>query len=374
MVPIMIVTAPIGKAGIPSLLTLIKIFESNSNSISIITGNDFNENLVKKDFDFTHISYNYNLKGFKKIFQFLVMQLKVSFYLLKKRDGISLIFFLYGTNLLLPALAGKMFGKKIIMILTGSSSSSCKSRNSIYSSTIEAIERINYFISDSLITFSPHFVNEWHLAKYIDKIYVAPYHFVNSDQFNIFKNINERENIVGFIGRFSEEKGIKNFLEAFPHLLGKDTNIKIFICGEGNMADDIYNYINSNNFSDYIEVIGWVNHDELPNYLNKFKLMVLPSFTEGLPSIMLEAMACGTPVLATPVGAIPNIIKNSETGFLMKNNSPECIAENVIRALEHPDLEGIAQRARALVEREFTFERAVERWRAVLEEVCNEKR
>jgi len=58
----------------------------------------------------------------------------------------------------------------------------------------------------------------------------------------------------------------------------------------------------------------------------------------------------------------------------MENNSPECIAENVVRALSSPDLEEIAQRARALVEREFTFERAVERWRRILEEVGSEVR
>ncbi len=56
-----------------------------------------------------------------------------------------------------------------------------------------------------------------------------------------------------------------------------------------------------------------------------------------------------------------------ETGFIMEGNSPECIARNIIRALNHPNLEQIAQNARALVEREFTYEKAVDNYRKILD-------
>ena len=81
---------------------------------------------------------------------------------------------------------------------------------------------------------------------------------------------------------------------------------------------------------------------------------------------MLEAMACGTPVLAAKVGAIPDIITDGKTGFIMENNSPECIAENVIRALNTPNLEEISENGRKFVEENFTFESAVARWNGVL--------
>ena len=84
---------------------------------------------------------------------------------------------------------------------------------------------------------------------------------------------------------------------------------------------------------------------------------------------MLEAMACGTPVLATPVGAIPDVIIDGKTGFIMENNSPECIAENVIRALASQDLERIAENGRRFVEENFTFEKTVENWRRILQEI-----
>ena len=77
-------------------------------------------------------------------------------------------------------------------------------------------------------------------------------------------------------------------------------------------------------------------------------------------------MGCGTPVLATPVGGVPDVIKDGKTGFIMGDNSPECIAKNVMRALEHPDLERIVENA---VEREFTYAAAVERYKKILEDI-----
>ena len=132
------------------------------------------------------------------------------------------------------------------------------------------------------------------------------------------------------------------------------------------MLNEIKNELMNKGAYDRVELTG---HNELPDNLNELKLLVFPSYSEGLPNIVSESMACGTPVLATPVGGVPDIVKYEETGFIMKNNSPECIARNVIRTLNNSDLNIIVENARKLIEEEYTYEVTVKRYRKMLENI-----
>jgi glycosyltransferase involved in cell wall biosynthesis len=107
------------------------------------------------------------------------------------------------------------------------------------------------------------------------------------------------------------------------------------------------------------------------SHLNNMRLMVLPSAGEGMPNTILEAMACETPVLATPVGGISELIQHQVTGYLLKDRSPETIAKAIVEALADEGLPMVARRAHEYVEQNYSLEASTRRWRSVLEDLAH---
>jgi glycosyltransferase involved in cell wall biosynthesis len=271
-------------------------------------------------------------------------------------------------------LTAKLLGKRIFWLLPSSHNKMIKhSYADPATSLLSYLQTIGYHLANGLILDSPNLIQEWKLEKYRHKIHIAAEHIIDIEAFSLVKGLDQRPNLVGYIGRLSEEKGICCLMKAIPQIVKAKPEIEFFIGGDGILYDKIERLILNSDLDGKTTMIGWIPHESLSHYLNELRLLIIPSYTEGLPNIMLEAMACGTPVLATPIGAVPDVIVDGKTGFIMENISPECIAENVMRALGHLDLGGIALRARILVENEFTFERAVERWKQILEDVCDDR-
>jgi glycosyltransferase involved in cell wall biosynthesis len=325
---------------------------------------DFSGTTFIKKYDIEHTG---RIGTLRRVANYSWTQLKICFRLVKIAEKVDIwIFFLGGENLLLPMLAAKISGRKVLLVLGGASGKIAEFRGDSCHVPLKCIFKINCILSNRIILYSENLIKEWNLEKYKNKIYVAHRHFIDFDEFKIKKEFDERDNLVGYIGRLSEEKGVLNFVKAIPEISKEKDDLEFLIGGDGQLCDKIKKHLDENNLNDKVNLAGWISHDKLPDYLNELKLVVLPSYTEGLPNIMLEAMACGTPVLATSVGGVPDVIKDGKTGFILENNSPECIAENIERLLNHPALAGIIKNARELVEKEFTYEAAVERYRKIL--------
>jgi glycosyltransferase involved in cell wall biosynthesis len=120
---------------------------------------------------------------------------------------------------------------------------------------------------------------------------------------------------------------------------------------------------------DVVSIHPWIDHNNLPNLLNNIKLLIIPSYTEGLPNIMLEAMACGTPVVANSVGAIPDIITDGYNGFLLRGIGANEISSVVINSLNNTSLGIISKAAYQTIKDNFDDEAVTKKWESLLLEI-----
>lgn len=313
-----------------------------------------------------------------RIAKFLLRQLKLSLNLMKISKNIDIVaFYVGGPMNVIPVLCSKLLAKRTVVFYFGSRRGYEKMYSEtffglsgiVFSRLMWILQTITLSLSDQVAVESESVIESAGLRRYKNKITIKGARYIDTHTFMERRNLKDRRNLVGYIGNLKPEKGISEFAKAIPIILKNCKDIEFLIGGNGPLFGRIDKEIRSSNSRDRVNLTGFIPHQKVQDYLNKLKLLVLPSYTEGIPTIVLEAMACGTPVLANSVGGIPDIIKDGETGFIMENNSPECIAENVIRALEHPNLDEIVKNAKELVEKEYTYEAAVERYKKILESI-----
>ena len=362
-----VVTSPRTEAAHVPLSNLVSVLSNLSDNLHLITGNA-GAYILKENTNIQGYSLEYLPKSnpLARIIANILMQLRISYTMFKIRNSVGAFIFFMFDGLLLPVLTAKLTRRRVILSLASTARQYYKNHTDRLAKVFIPIESLCFFISDKIIVYSPNLVKLWDLERYKDKISIAHEHFLNLNELRITEPVTERQKKIGYIGRFSHEKGTMNFVKAISVVLRQENDCEFFIGGDGELQDEMKEYLDGNHDDDNVYFNGWIAHEKLPSYLNKLKLLVLPSNTEGLPNIMLEAMACGTPVLATAVGVIPDIIKDGKTGFIMEDNSPNCIAKNISRALNHPNLEEITNNARAFVEAKFTHAAAVNEYKRVL--------
>jgi len=258
----------------------------------------------------------------------------------------------------------KLRRRKIFIHMGGRASKSLIYENNKF--FIFIIKVIEYFVlrfSYKIVVQSPQAAKFLELNKFRDKLIVI-HQGVDTKKFTILKEYSQRENQIGFIGTFNTVKGSLEFFLAARLLTIEDkSNLMFILIGGGNNSDQFESYFhNEPLLKNNIAISKWVNHQEMNETLNNLKLLVIPSYSEGLPNLLLEAMASGTPVLATPVGGIPDLVSDENTGFILEDNSPDSIAKGIIKAINHPDIDNIIKRARSLVQDNYDINITKNKW------------
>jgi len=184
---------------------------------------------------------------------------------------------------------------------------------------IYLIELISYKLADRIILTSEldieFIIKTFKLRKKKKKIQLF-YNFIDIDLFKPY-NMKKKDKHVLFIGRFNYQKNLFNLLKAFKDLEG----FTLDLIGDG---EDYYKkelIEKAGYYSIKLNLLGTFPNNQLPEIINQYQIFILPSFYEGNPKVLLEAMSCGIPCIGTNVIGIKNLIKHKENGYLCETSS-----------------------------------------------------
>jgi glycosyltransferase involved in cell wall biosynthesis len=122
---------------------------------------------------------------------------------------------------------------------------------------------------------------------------------------------------VGFLGWTNKEKGIFDTLAAFERVLAREPRAVLRVGGGGRDYPMVVAEVQRLGLSSHVDCLGWLPRAQVPSFLESLNVLVLPSYAEGLPNALLEAMAAGVPVVASSVGGITDLIGQSRGGILI---------------------------------------------------------
>lgn len=149
-------------------------------------------------------------------------------------------------------------------------------------------------------------------------------------------HVNPEICLLGIVSRISEErKGHRIFLEALASLSGFSLPMRAVFVGDGSLRPELEEVSRRLGIADQVIFSG--NRTDIPSVMKALDVIVLPSFWEGLPIAILEAMAAGRPVIATRVGGIPEVVVDGQTGLLIPPGDIEALAKAILILCNNPE-------------------------------------
>lgn len=176
------------------------------------------------------------------------------------------------------------------------------------------------------------------------------------------KKIKSRNSSVTFlcVGRLEKEKNQICLLLAAKELIKKGYKFKISIIGDGSQKESLYSFCKNNKMLSQIKFFGYISNEYLKDFYSNSDVLILPSLRETFGLVLLEAMACYCPCLASDVGGIPYIVRDGVNGYLFHSDDYKNLAEKMEFIITHKDIiPKLAQNARNIVCRDFSLDKMV---------------
>ncbi|MFW5945453.1 MAG: glycosyltransferase [Candidatus Natronoplasma sp.] len=204
------------------------------------------------------------------------------------------------------------------------------------------------------------------------EIVILPSKGVDMKKFSpdkINEQTNEGKIELLFVGRLHEVKGLNNLFRAFKVVKENHLDTRLTLVGEGPLKEDLKEEAATLGIFNSVEFLGEIDHDELPQYYRGADIFVLTSLSEGLSNVLMEAMACALPVIATNVGGNTELVKSGKGGFLVNPGDSKDLSKTLIDLIERPELrKKMGEFNRNFIEK-YRQERILEKRAKILEEV-----
>jgi len=166
--------------------------------------------------------------------------------------------------------------------------------------------------------------------------------FKPSGAFREDYGIREDTVVILFMGRFLREKGVYETLDAIPIVLERFKNILFVFAGDGPERCDMMKFCDENKFGGHVRFLGWLSEEAKINALTGSNIFIFPTLVyEGLPMVMLEAMAMGLPVIASRNEPLPEFLRDGKNGFLVNPKNPKDFAERITELAEDRKLRSV---------------------------------
>ncbi len=164
---------------------------------------------------------------------------------------------------------------------------------------------------------------------------------------------------ITLMGRLGKRKGTYDLLEAFESLVKRQPNARLVLPGDGEI-DEVKALVKKKGLEDLVEVPGWVSGAAQDELWNRTDIYTLPSYNEGLPGSVLEAMSAGLPCVSTPVGGIPEAVLDNQTGYLVDAGDVTGLEKALERLVADEDLRlRMGKEGNHLLETKFNIDRIV---------------
>jgi glycosyltransferase involved in cell wall biosynthesis len=173
-----------------------------------------------------------------------------------------------------------------------------------------------------------------------------------------------------FVGELEERKGIRYLIEAFGSIINIHEDIELILVGKGTQELELKQLTRKLNLEKHIKFAGYVDgwSNEITDYYNSADIFVFPSLKEGFGMVLVEAMACGLPVISTNTSAIPEVV--GDAGILVEPRNPRVLADAIIRLIEDIGLrKRLGKKGRRRVVEEFTWDIVTDKILGIYEEV-----